>query len=455
MAGTFYDIQTTLENYMLNSMDNTLIVEDIKDFGLLDGLVENVNRTSIHKGKFVELRIQTKEPYTFGGVPEIGNLVDGGDTQYKLTLIPVKRVMANAVLTEDAIDLAKGGEYESFGNAVEDALRDMRNDFRWGMQLAALGNGYGKLARISAKSETSGTYTLTCDNTYDEMLIENVSLLKVGQPVSVYNGADNTKILDGVVTEVTKGVRTSSPTTGTVKIVSATTDATIVDNDYITIRSQLTQITDTTTTLPMGIGGIVNPGATYLTDVGLATFQGVTRSQFPCLKAKVYAADDINPGVGTPGTPTEWALSSISDAIYEAHDATDVIFVNGRMAQTLARLSGVNTGIQVVVNSADGIPGQKAIVDQYATELIRPDGKVIKVVRDRNLPPYVIIGICTDDIAIYPRKDPDFVREYGSVWQPYRGDRSLKMEAPYDARYEIGARRCDRCWIMLDCNPNI
>jgi hypothetical protein len=485
----------------MKNMPTGKIVPDQYFWGTLyDALKSKVTKDGFY-GDLAEILIQTSYPFTGQAFGQNVAIPYPDDFGFVKQFIPLKEVIVNAGITRQALIRATGGN-ASWGRAVDTVLQNQRRDFKWLMELASIGDGTGRLARVSAASHSGGVITITCDNTYADFGWENVALIKKGMFVEIYT-ADGLQIGDVAttgaagdgtrnafeVTGVTFGDRANgAATTGTFTIavtndITATTRA--IENDSIvylagtkslslndsagtgsgaTTCYEITNYSgsaDTTTALPMGLLGIVQTTATGRTysdgaiDLTMDTFQGLARASYNSLNAYVWQAGDFG---GTDGTPTDWDLSVISDAMNQVKDdtggETDLLLCSSQLAMAIHRRNRSEGGISVNVGTTGGL-NQNAVGSQYASQFLCPDGRVIPIMVSKTIPANCLYGLCTEDLMWYSKGDFDFLRLNGDVWDKSYDDRYANFEAPFGGMTQLAATRCDRQFVIQDMKTNI
>ena len=441
-----------LNNYM-KSMDVTkLVLTDIPNVGLYEALRDRIDRTNLI-GDMAKVHIQLGIGIVGRPMTEASELPYPAANNFDIALIPLRRVVDNAGVTKQALDRATGGD-ASWGSVVELAIDNMRRSFSYLLKLCAFGNGTGALGRISASSESSGTYTLTLDNTYDDFGIENCALIKTGMRVEIYRGDNMISSANCPVVDSTFGNRRNGvATTGTIKITDVT-GKTFKDNDVVYLAGAYGN-------MPMGLTGIVQNGTNYSGVANVTTFQGLARANYPAMCGRVYKAQDFGLlGSGeTNGVPTDWDLSVLSDAFQDVADGdgqgqVNLGLVSAKTAMCIQRKNRAENFFGVMASSVDGLQ-QSAVGQRYATTFVAPDGRLVPIVVDSTIPDNVFYGITTDDLTFFGLGDFDFLREYGDIWEPSRGNRLEAFEAPFGGYINVGATRCDNCFMIQDLRTDV
>lgn len=490
---------TTLNNFMKDFPSGIIVPEMFLWNDLYDLLKANCKK-DVFEGNNVEILIRTTDPFTFTAFGENIDIPYGDTLGYTKMRIPLKEVIATASVTKQMMDRATGGS-SSWAPVMPEVLNARKQDFLWGMEHCAIGDGTGRLGRVSDSTNSGTTLTVTCDNTYTDFGWENVALIKKGMWIEAYDagGARIADTSDGVVTStstnswkvtaVTFGDRANSTaTTGTFTITAtnaATIDAlgggtNVFDDGAIiylagtksnqsaahddvgsTARYQSTMGTATYTTLPMGLVGIVQTasGSNTYSDGAIATtlttFQGLTRSTYTTLNAQMYDGDDLG---GTEGTPADWTLSVITDAINRIYRDTggkvDALICSTEMAIALANQSATEGGYVVNV-STTGEFDQPAPGTRYAKSFYSPHNELIPVKVMRTCPANVLYGITTEDLIWYTKGDFDDLKLTGDVWMLSPNQRKAIFEAPFGGYSQIGAKRCDRMFCIQDMKNNV
>lgn len=443
-----------LNNYMRNYPSRKVVADEITDAPLLEVLRNNID-TEAFRGDNIEILVKTKQPFTGKAHYEDADIPYPKDTAFVKQLIPLREVIVNAGLTRQAMMRATGGA-ASWGRIVDDVLRDQQTDFKWLLNLACMGNGSASLARVSTVANAGGVTTVTCDNTYTDFGWENVSLLKTGMQVEI-RAADGTlrTPAGGVeVGEVSFGSRRNGAATHGSFVFAAAGTLNIADNDIVYLY-------DSKDKLPMGLLGIVQDGVHYSGVAQTSTFQNLARADYSSLRARVYQATDFGLPSEDPadGVPTGWDLSVISDAIADSwrgggKGRVDMLLCSANLAMAIMRRNRSESNISVHVSSTAN-ENQGAVGSMYANKFIAPDGRLIPIKVAETIPENCLYGLCLDDLNWYPFGDFDFVREYGEIWEPSRGDRKTNVEAPYGGFYNIGAERCDNCFTIQDMRTDI
>lgn len=465
-----------LNNYMMNYPSRRIVANEITDAPLLEALKKNIDTESF-RGDNIEILIKTKQPFTGKAHYEDADIPYPKDTAFVKQLIPLREVIVNAGLTRQAMMRATGGA-ASWGRIVDDVLRDQQVDFKWLLNLACMGNGTGALARVGANADgavavvpsEADTVVIYCDNTYTDFGWENVALMKAGMSVDLWDTSGGAYVTGGKGLEVISvGFKSRSngafaaPAAGTScftvqcasEAAATALAAAIQDNDVVYLY-------DSKDNLPMGLAGIVQDGTLYGSIQALTDFQGLTRSKYSSLRARTYAAASSGSAIGfgaasdnpAYGTPCKWGLSVISDAIADVargggRGKTDMLLCSSALAMAIQRKSATESNITVNV-STTGKMNQPASGSQYANKFICPDGRIIPIVVAETIPENVLYGLCLDDWNWFPFGDFDFVREYGEIWEPSRGDRKTNVEAPYGGFYNVGVNRCDNQFRIID-----
>ena len=358
-------------------------------------------------------------------------------------------------------------------NGIQMALRELKTDWEYLCEMISHGDGTGRLARVASVANGTGVTTVTCDNTYIDFGIENVQALKAGSQIEIYAADGTLRNLNGVgyavVTGVTFGNRgNGAATTGTFTYADADNNDGVANGDVVYIRGSHSSGVNESTyyaaagtdniCMPVGLLGLLqDASADHLIDGGidykLSTFQGLTRADYPQFYAKVINGSDINSG--TINVPGEWDLSVITDLMIDGYKASgayvDVIFASSKMAACMQRLQ------PYVINATDPVSGAKmtSTGGMYASKFLRPDGGFADIVISQSVPDNVVYGICSEHLSFSQRKEPDFLRLYGDVWGPTKGDSYAQFEAPYGGYYNFTAERLDGCFVACDLKTNL
>lgn len=466
----------------------------------LDDILKNSVQTDNFRGDLAEILMQTEYPYTGQAFGEDIDIPYPDDLKFIRQYIPLKQIIVNAGLTQQALDRATGGD-ASWGKVVDAVLRSQRQEFKWLREIIRAGDGTGRLARANGTASHSGTdLTIQCDNTYSDWYCENVALLKVGMAVNIIelDGTtlpDNTGATSFRVKSVTFGNRNNGAATyGTVVLSGVANDisSSVVDGCIIALANTASlsladsagaysgvttcyQVNDyaagngtghLATALPMGLAGILQTyvsGKAYAESAGtnplnmtMDTFQGLARdATHPTLSANIWNGGDFG---GTAGTPSDWDLSVISDAINQNESntggKTDLLIVSSELAMAIHRRNRTESNITVNVSSTSN-ENQNAVGAQFANKFLCPDGRVIPVQVSKTVPRNCLYGLCTEDLRWYVKGSFDFLKLNGQIWDKSYADRKANFEAPFGGYEQLGAERCDRQFVIQDMKDNI
>ena len=475
---------------------------------LLDLLKGQLDTGQSFDGDLAKLLIQTAYPYTASAAGDGIPIVYPQNAAWIPMYIPLKKIQVNAGITHDALNRATGGN-SSWGSAVDRVLADQRREFKWFQEILAMGDGTGRLARVSDSTYSGGTLTVTCDNTYWDFGIENVALFKKGMWIEIFNaaGAQVGDAVDGIalattsnawkVTGVTFGNRNNgAATTGTFTITVANdidllSGLTRVVNDGAVIylygtrsNSALTtdaagsysyggtatgkcyEVTnmegsvDVPCSVPMGLLGLVQDGITHTytdgtIDCTLDVFQGLARASYETLNSKIWTGTDY---AGTDGTPSDWSLSTVTDAIMQNQmdtgESIDMLLCSQQLAMAMYRLMVSSGQLSIHVDSTAGL--KQVVVGSEMAETFRgPNGELIPIKISRTIPRNVLYGIRRADIRWFVKGGFDFFRLNGQVWDKSYNDRLMNFEAPFGGWENMGEERADTHFIMQDLADNV
>jgi hypothetical protein len=407
--------------------------------------------------------VNTDWGYTGVGFTDNQDIPEGHPPTDRKMLIALKQVLANAQVTMQSRDRATGGA-ASWGNIVERSVSNLlERDFPWACELACVGNGKAVLAEVVSCVYAAGppkTITFTCDNNYTNSGIENVQLIRKGMYVDIY-AAGLAALTDASatglkVTAVSFGNRKNgAATTGTFTVeVSSDWSAAVADGDIVVLAYSVNK-------LPQGLLGLVQDGTHFAGDFQLATFQNLARGSYPSLRSLIYEATDFGPESEAPadGTPCSWDLSVVSDAMSGVENGgggglVSALFCHGDLARAIYRLGKAEASMSVTVTTT-AQQKQPAVGSEYATVFRCPDGRDIPIYRCKTLPANVLYGMTMRDLRWHPLGDFDWLRLYGGIWGPTKGDRKANFEAPYGGYYEISAERCDNSFCIRDMRTDV
>ena len=457
-------------------------VDDWVDESLHAGLRDRISTEGI-KGLEVTGLLQsglilTGRPFGAGiPLPQGGTPVTG---QWKA---PLFEMIASAWITKQAMDRAVGMPGSEF-DALKKALQQLKLDWDWLCQVITIGDGTGRLARVSGVANSGGVTTVTCDNTYTDFGWENVKLLKKGQIIEIYTAgsggtASSTKQnLNGVgyatITAVKFGDRANgAATTGYFQYASAGTDS-IANGDIVYLNASHSSGIDLNTyyasaagdhfCLPIGLTGLVqDDGATNThlydadgsTSYSLTTFESLTRSSYPVLYGKVVDGSMINGGAC--GTPGNWDLSVMSDVASDAHSASgkwiNEWWASPKMAACIGRQQ--QEDVTIIVKN-QGEPNEMGVsAGVYARAFTMPKGEKAPIFTSEVIPDNCIFGLCTDNLMFNMLKEPDFLKLYGDIWGPTKGDSYAQFEAPFGGYENFSADQLDSCVVIKDLKSNL
>lgn len=464
---TYTDYSTLVNNFTIEYLKGGVMGYDTLDVALFKTL-EGYCSTDEFMGEHIEQIMRTTRPFTGEAFYERKNIVDADSWEYERTMLKNTEFMVNTELTIQAMERASGRP-NSWGNIVADALDLLNDDRDWLLKLSAIGDGTGRLARVKSCSEagSTGVYTVTVDNTYDDFGWDNCWLLRDGMKVDIYNSTTAVSGATGLrIDTVTNGTRVSTSGTpyaaadGTFKFTAAT-GLTISDNFVVYLAGSYGAIATAemsggatasdTTKLMTGLTGIINDNVIFGSGAH-AYFQGRARATHPALKAKVTRLNN--------GVPTTWDGNTISDAVRtlmvgnkRVKPSEMSILCNSQIAMSMHNMnissSGGAGGISVQVPSGNAA-FQAITGSRIAQAFIAPDGTPIPIVIDETMPPHYLFIINKPNFTLY-KNGWGFVNDYKTgVWQPKRDSRQLAYEAPYRGWVQLGVDRCDTCAVISD-----
>jgi len=494
---------TTLNRFMRDFPSGIIVPELFLWNNLYELFKAGVSKDQ-HIGNNVEILMETATPFTFTAAGEGIDLAHGDPLGFVKMNIPLKEVQVTAEITKQMMDRATGGN-ASWGPILPRILTARDRDFLWGMELCAFGDGTGRLARIASSSYSGTTMTATSDSTYTDFGIENVQLLKKGMWIEAYDqvGLKIADTADGVptatstnfwkVTAVTFGDRANSTATtgtftfecsndldsgtnatrcfddGTVIYIAGTrSNATAASDDVgSTARYEVTYMEaaiNVYTSLPMGLLGIVQIGGETIVsgaytdetiNCSLDTFQGLARASYPALNAKIWDGRDFG---GSQGTPADWTLSAITDAMVERYQETGkwvtALVCNPKMAIALANQNATESAFTITAKST-GAFNQPVAGTRFATEFYSPEGKLIPIQTSPTIPANCVYGLCLEDMRWFTKGDFAPLKLLGDEWMFSPNQRKAVFEAPYGGYSQLGAVRCDSHFLIQDLKTNV
>ena len=471
MAGP--DYSTLINNFTLDVLKGGVMGYDDLDVALFKTL-QGFSKVDEFHGDTVEQIMRTTRPYTSEAMTERKDMPEGKGWAYLRTQLRNTQFMTNSELTIEAMQRARGGS-DSWGDIVMDALQLQIDDRDHFLKIAALGDGTGRLGRVKKTVEagSTGVYTVTLDNTYDDFGWENCWLLSPGMSITIYNATTPvTGAIAVEITSVTQGTRadgaTQAAVDGTFTFTSTTgltaltgTSGTASDNFVVYMAGcygalASTEMTADTTTMMTGLTGIVTDDVIFGAG-SHAYFQGRARSTFPALKAKVTRLNN--------GTPTTWdgttistAIRNLTTGITRVKPSDLVIMCNGQIAMAMHNMNISSTGgagaYQVSVPSGQAA-FQAVTGSRYSEVFIAPDGTPIPIVIDDTVPTQYMFILHKPSFTLY-KNYWGFVNDYGTgIWQPKRMSRALIYEAPWRGYVQLGVDRCDGCAVISDLRHDL
>jgi hypothetical protein len=478
MATSFNGVGLADLNYFMRDVPDGTIQPELYLWNTLyDGLKSDIEKGQ-HLGDNITSLLKTSTPFTGRPFGENKDIPYPEDTSFVEMKTPLFEVIVNMGITKQALDRATGMP-GSWAPIVKEVLNDGMRDFKWLMELASLGDGSGRLARVSAYSWDAGTttMTITCDNTYKDFGWENVHCIKKGMQVEIYSAASTQRVdgnSNGVweVASVSFGNRNNGDaTTGTFTFVAADEIAEVADGDIVyiagahdsTLNKDEYAVGHTDyVTMPIGLTGLVqNPSDTDLyvdgaTDYKLSTFQGLTRSSYAKLCGSAYFANDW--ASGTAGTPDTWDLSDITNIINshakDTGEEVDMLICSTELAMCMHRLNRSESGMNVVVNTT-GAQNQTAAGSQYTRTFLAPSGKEIPILVSHTVPRNTLYGIHTPSLKWYAKGNFDYLRLTGDIWAQSFATRKANFEAPYGGYTTIQLKRGDTHFVVYDLKDNL
>ena len=451
----------------------------VESMGFRNAIYNRIMKTSREEdfyGEYAKLLIHTTAP--MNAVPRVegGLVVLPGADVFKELHIKEAQYMASVGWTQEEIELAVRKKGSALIDLVNLKLKNAPLDLRYKLNLAFMGDGTGRLCRLSAAiggAGGSGTVaapyygTCTVDNTTGDFGIVGTSHLRNGMLVDIYTigsvttgfptGATFTKKVIGMVV---------SDITGTTFKITQTQEAdyyltTLADDDVVFVHDSI-NVSGTTFVSwngSMGLYGIVDGGgcaANEFTDSGNlyngsfsgVSFQGLSRTTYPQLKARVARADTW--GAGTAGTAMACDLGIINAEIRKIDEESETggevtaLYMNGATRDWMAGLAYAQQNAFVQVTGGKIIPGMPNI-----TGFRSATGRIIPVIPASQMPDGHIMGGDERDLILFQSVPLDWYTGMGSKSFPSPGTRDLTFESWLRTKCMLAARRCDN-WFRLE-----
>lgn len=494
---------SALDKYTRDLPDEkrTISLDRKLDIGLFEELAPNLQKSGFTPAGNIEFRIKTTTPLRGQAHGENIDLPTGGTPAFTDVSVPLREIVDVATITKQALDRATGMP-GSWGSAVDDAQGDMINiSFKEVLQYCAVGNGTGLLARIEQTNNAVTNPTATsvkffCDNTSDEFGWDNTKMIQVGMQLEIASSAGTTytdtswAASTGTVTAVysqprangTKASIMDANCTSYVTIECATSgiatslQAGIANGDLVFRAGSVSNGIDSTlyTPYPRGLfyflnGGMNGAASALLTGMcgsGQTTvysnYCGKARATYPSLQARIHQGGQSGylSGSGTIGTPEDWDLSDLTDAMVAIEEGTgkgrvNLVMCNKQMGLCLARKTKTENSTQVVVTTTGAANAQAVALPRIPKTIDGPDGQPVKLIINKMWPSNSLGLFDTRDITLAQKGSFDYLNLYDKIWGPTKDDRKGNFEAFFGGYMQMYATRCDNMALMQDLADNI
>jgi hypothetical protein len=183
------------------------------------------------------------------------------------------------------------------------------------------------------------------------------------------------------------------------------------------------------------------------------SYFGLTRSSYASLRARIVQG-------ASAGTPEDWDMSDISGEMLRIKKGSgkgdvDTVLVNLDMAACLGRRSDSDHTVQVVSSTTEAASKQTVAVRQIPQFIKTPTGKLAKVIVDEAMPNNSLAMLDSRDLWMHQLGAFDFLRLFGDIWGPTKGDSYTNFEALYGGYLQFSASRCDNMCLMQDMRSDI
>lgn len=376
------------------------------------GRLQNLTKEDF-EGRQLLIGVQYGNNQSTGGVGEGEALPPGGSNLYAQMAITPKYHYSVCRMTRQAMDAAissRGG----FAKSITAELDGTRDQLEEELAISStFGDGSGAIGKISTTA-TGTTATLYGQPTVGQM---GSRAVRVGQYVQSW--ASKTTGAVGAAHIVVATVPTSTTFT--------TASTTWTANEYL-FRSVTTSV-DPRNRVMMGLGGLVDDG----TRVG--TFQGLSRTTYPSLKANILGASGV--------------LRPISQDLFDA--ACQESWLNGggqyptaaysplEIQRRMASYLKADRHFDMTTKTYDG--GYAGI------EWTFPGGKLDWFV-DRYCIPNEVHLVRESDMFMLEQEPIGFEETDGKMWR--YTDRTHAVEAWMYTWLNLGARACNNFTALQD-----
>ena len=458
---------TDLNNYTRSLPSKRITVDKIQSVGLFMALLSSFIHMPFDASDKIELLIKTKTPIRGKAHGESKDMPTAGAPAFGKANVPLAELIDIAGITKQAMDRVTGMP-GSWGSAVDMAIDDLLQ-ISWQalLQFSTIGTGTGKLCRLVSAAQVGSTAYVRCasDSTYVDYGWDNVTQMYDGMLVEIYDSGLTTKRTASggqEVSNVTPGRRSASTyaaANGTfdIECADASTAATLAgqlaDNDVVYWHGTKSDGLGSGFPLPRGLFYFLQDG-THMSDQVQTGYFNLTRTDYNSLVARIYQATDFGLSSESPadGTPTFWDDSVIGDVCHDikhgsGHGIVDTILVNDALGKCYGRMT--KDKVTITLTSEQAAAGMRPALPRAPKVIEGPDGP-INVISDEAIPANCMILFDSHDAYMYQHGEFDWLRLFGDIWGPSKGDRKTDWEAPYGGYLQFAWDRCDNMALVQD-----
>jgi len=478
----------------------------IESLNFRNGLYHRVMKTAQAEdfyGEYAKLLIHTTGPMNAVPRAEGGDVVLPGADAFVEMRLTEAQYMSSVGWTQEEVEIAIRKQGSAMIDLVNMKLKNAPLDMRFKLNHAYTSDGTGRLARVSACTETTvsttaAVNTLTVDNSAADFGWPTTKHIRNGMLVDVLAHTSVTDTTFPIISTWTPSaiacvVSEVNHTAGTFKISqcsepysriahTSTLGTTIADGMFVLIHDSinftapmiavgtaytfsswagspgLLAIVDGNTCSghEFGAGGDTYNGSWY--GKGFQTTgQTVSRASYSSLLGRVIKAGTWGGitggwGSGTAGTAQACNLEVINAEIRRIDEESETdgmvtgMYMNGATRDWMAGLafSAQNAMVQMTPEQLKVIPGIPSV-----TAFRSATGRLIPVIPCSQMADGHITMGDERDLILFQSIPLDWYTGYGGKVIPSPGSRNLTFEAWLRAKCRLAAKRCDN-WTRIE-----